>query len=70
MSAIPLTDAPAFRLPARRTAAVLLTLAVAGVLAAVAFLLLSRNPHTRTIVPLPAHADTVLVLDVSASISY
>ena len=69
MSAIPLADAPAFRLPARRTAAVLLTLAVAGVLAAVAFLLLSRNPHTRTIVPLPTHADTVLVLDVSASIS-
>ncbi len=69
MSAIPLADAPAFRLPARRTAAVLAALAAAGVLAAVAFLLLSRNPHTRTIVPLPTHADTVLVLDVSASIS-
>jgi hypothetical protein len=69
VSAIPLTDAPAFRRPARRTAAVLTALAAAGLLAAVAFLLLSRNPHTRTIVPLPTHADTVLVLDVSASIS-
>ena len=69
MSAIPLADAPALRLPARRTAAVLAALAVAGLAAVAALLLLSRNPHTRTIVPLPAHADTVLVLDVSASIS-
>jgi hypothetical protein len=69
VSAIPLADAPAFRLPARRTAAALAALAAVAVAAVVAFLLLSRNPHTRTIVPLPAHADTVLVLDVSASIS-
>jgi len=69
VSAIPLTDAPALRLPARRTAAVLSVLAAAGLAAAVAALILSRHPHTRTIVPLPAHADAVVVLDVSASIS-
>ena len=69
MSAIPLADAPALRAPARRTAAVLALLAALGLAALVALLLLSRNPHTRTIVPLPPHADAVLVLDVSASIS-
>jgi hypothetical protein len=69
MSAIPLADAQALRLPGRRTAAVLAALAVAGLASAAALLLVSRNPHTRTIVPLPTHADTVLVLDVSASIS-
>ena len=69
MTAIPLADAPALRLPARRTAAVLATLALAALVAAAAVLFLSRNPHTRTLVPLPGHADTVLVLDVSASIS-
>jgi uncharacterized protein (DUF58 family) len=38
-----------------------------GLLAA--FLLVSRDPHTRTIVPLPSGADTILALDISASIS-
>jgi hypothetical protein len=69
VSTIPLADAPALRLPARRTASMLAALAVAGLAAVAALLLLSRNPHTHTIVPLPTHADTVLVLDVSASIS-
>jgi len=69
VSAIPLADAPALRAPARRTAGVLAVLAALGLAAVAAFLLLSRHPHTRTIVPLPAHADTILVLDVSASIS-
>ena len=69
MSAIPLADAPALRSPARRTAGLLAVLAAVGLAAVAALLLLSRNPHTRTIVPLPAHTDTVLVLDVSASIS-
>jgi hypothetical protein len=69
VSAIPLADAPALRLPGRLTSTVLATLAVVGLAAVVALLLLSRNPHTQTIVPLPTHADTVLVLDVSASIS-
>jgi hypothetical protein len=69
VSAVPLADAPSLRLPARRTASVLTLLAVVCIAAAVAALLLSRDPHTRTIVPLPAHADTLVVLDVSASIS-
>jgi hypothetical protein len=69
VSTIPLADAPALRLPGRRTQVVLAALAVAALVAVAVLLLLSRNPHTRTIVPLPAHADTVLVLDVSASIS-
>jgi hypothetical protein len=69
VSAIPLADAPALQLPARRTAAVLVGLAVTGLVAVAVSLVISRNPHTRTIVPLPTHADTVLVLDVSASIS-
>jgi hypothetical protein len=37
--------------------------------AALAAVLVSRHPHTHTIVPLPADGRTVLVLDVSASIS-
>jgi hypothetical protein len=69
VSAIPLADAAALRLPARRTLVVRAVLAAIGVAALAAFLLVSRHPHTRTIVPLPAHADTVLVLDLSASIS-
>jgi len=69
VSAIPLADAPALRLSARRTFAVRTVLAAIGVAAVVVFLLASRHPHTQTIVPLPAHADTVLVLDLSASIS-
>jgi hypothetical protein len=69
VSAIPLTDAAALHGAARRTFAVRVTLALVGVGAAVAFLLVSRHPHTRTIVPLSAHGDTVVVLDLSASIS-
>ena len=34
-----------------------------------AFLLASRHPHTRAFFALPTHADTVVVLDLSASIS-
>jgi hypothetical protein len=37
--------------------------------AAAAAVIVSRHPHTQTIVPLPSHADTILVLDLSASIS-
>ncbi len=68
-AAIPLADAPALRPPARRTSAALSALAVAGAVCAVAFLLASRSPGTRTFVPLPAHTNGVLVLDLSASIS-
>jgi hypothetical protein len=69
VSAIPLADARSLRLPAQRTLAVRTVLAVAAVAALVAFLLVSRHPNTRTIVPLPSHADAILVLDLSASIS-
>jgi hypothetical protein len=69
MSAIPLADAPALRAPARRTFAVRAALALLCIGSAVAFLVVSRHPHTTTIVPLPSHADTIVVLDLSASIS-
>jgi hypothetical protein len=69
MRTIPLADAPVLRAPARRTYTVRLALALLCVGAAVAFALVARHPHTRTIVPLPSHADTILVLDLSASIS-
>jgi hypothetical protein len=69
VSAIPLTDAAALRAPARRTFAVRAALAALCIGVAVAFILVARHPHTTTIVPLPAHADTIVVLDLSASIS-
>jgi hypothetical protein len=69
VSSIPLADAPALRAPARRTFVVRIALAVLCVGAALAILLVSRHPHTHTIVPLPRGGQTVLVLDLSASIS-
>ena len=69
MSAIPLADAPALRSPARRTFAVRAALALVCVGAGAAAIFVARHPHTRTIVPLPSHADTIVVLDLSASIS-
>ena len=69
MSTIPLADAPALRTPARLTFAVRATLAGIAIGAAVAFLVVSRHPQARTVVPLPRNASTVIVLDVSASIS-
>jgi pimeloyl-ACP methyl ester carboxylesterase len=69
MSAIPLADAPALRTAARLTFAVRATLAALAIGAAVAFLVVSRHPQTRTIVSLPNNASTIVVLDVSASIS-
>jgi hypothetical protein len=69
VSTIPLADAPALRAPARHTFAVRIALALICVGAAIAFALIARDPHTRTIVPLSSHADTILVLDLSASIS-
>jgi hypothetical protein len=68
MSAIPLADAVDFAPAARRTRLVrtgLVALVVAALLAAAA---VARNPGSRTIVSLPAHADTIVVLDLSASI--
>jgi hypothetical protein len=69
VSAIPLADARSLRLPARRTSLVRIGLGAIAVAAAIVAALVARQPHTRTIVPLPTHADTVIVLDLSASIS-
>ena len=69
MSAIPLADAPALRAPANTTLAVRALLAAVALGTAVPFFLVSRHPNTRTIVTLPSGANTILVLDVSASIS-
>jgi len=69
MTAIPLADAGALRPAARRTLVVraALALALAGIV--VAAVVVSRRPHTQTIVALPAHSSAIVVLDVSASIS-
>ena len=69
MSTIPLADAPVLRGSARPALAVRVALAAVAVGAAIAFLLVSRHPGTRTIAGLPHDASTVIVLDVSASIS-
>jgi hypothetical protein len=69
VTAIPLADAAALGLPARLTLAVRGGLALVCVGAATAAVLVSRQPHTRTIVPLASGSQTVLVLDLSASIS-
>jgi hypothetical protein len=69
MSAIPLADAPALAGAARLTLAVRVVLGLVAVGALVAALIVSRHPQTQAIVPLSRHADHVLVLDLSASIS-
>jgi hypothetical protein len=66
---IPLADARAFRGPARATLAVRGALLLVVVGSLLAFLLVARHPNTRTVVALPRNASTVLVLDLSASIS-
>jgi hypothetical protein len=69
LSAIPLADAPRLRRRGRLTLAVRSALAIVAVGAAIAFVVLSRHPHTRAVVTLPHDASTIVVLDVSASIS-
>jgi hypothetical protein len=69
VSTIPLADAPALRRSARLTFAIRAALAAVAVGAVIAFLLVARHPHTQTVVPLPRDASTIVVLDVSASIS-
>ena len=69
MSALPLADAPALRPAARATFVVRTLLAAVTLGCAVAFFVISRHPQTQTIVPLPHTASTIVVLDVSASIS-
>jgi hypothetical protein len=69
VSAIPLADAPALRRNARTTVAVRTALAAVALGTAIASLVVSRHPRTQTITGLPHDASTVVVLDVSASIS-
>ena len=69
MSTIPLADAPALRARGQLTFAIRAALAAVALGATIAFVLVSRHPMTRTLVPLPRNASTVVVLDVSASIS-
>lgn len=69
MNAIPLADARSLHAAVVRTriVGILAALALAGGIVAAA--LAVRDPHLQTIVPLPDHANAILVLDVSASIS-
>jgi hypothetical protein len=69
MTSIPLADAHALHPAARRTLVIRVALAAALVGLVVAAVLVSRHPHTQTIVALPAHSSAIVVLDVSASIS-
>jgi hypothetical protein len=66
---IPLADAPELRRRTRPARALTTLLAAAAIGSAVAALLVARSPHTRTLVPLGHHANAIVVLDVSASIS-
>lgn len=69
MSTIPLADAPALRAPGRLTFAIRAALAATAIGAAIAFVVVSRHPQARTLIPLARNASTIVVLDVSASIS-
>lgn len=69
MTSIPLADAGDFAPAARRTLVVRAALVLLVVAALVAAVFAARNPHSQTIVPLPRHADTIVVLDLSASIA-
>jgi hypothetical protein len=69
MTAIPLTEARGLAGIARRTAVLRLALALVVVGLAVAAISLARHPHTHVLVPLSSRGDTIVVLDLSASIS-
>jgi hypothetical protein len=69
MTSIPLADADALRPAARRTLAIRIALAAALGALILAAVLVSRHPHTQTIVTLPSDSSAIVVLDVSASIS-
>jgi hypothetical protein len=68
VSSIPLADAPALAPAARRTLLVSSVLALLVVAALAAAIVAVRSPHSQTIVALPNKADTIVVLDLSASI--
>jgi hypothetical protein len=69
MSALPLADARRLISVSRIGRVAAGCLVAVAIVLAVAFVLESRHSRSHTIVPLPANADTVLVLDLSASIS-
>jgi hypothetical protein len=69
VSAIPLGDAATLAPVARRTAAIRFALAAVAVAAVVAAMLASRHPDTRSLVPLAGRGSTIVVVDLSASIS-
>lgn len=69
MKTIPLAEARRLAPSARRTTAVRSVLALASIAGALAAILVSRHAHTRTLVPLAGRGDTIVVVDLSASIS-
>lgn len=69
MTSIPLADARVLHPAATRTLVVRVVLAACLAGLVVASVVVSRRPHTQTIVALPPHSSAIVVLDVSASIS-
>ena len=68
MSSIPLADAPDLAPQARWAGLVRVVFRCARGSGGRGSRARRRAPHSRTIVPLPSHADTIVVLDLSASI--
>ncbi|MES1248260.1 MAG: vWA domain-containing protein [Actinomycetota bacterium] len=69
MSAIPLAEAPVLRARSRASLAVRALLAATAAGCTIACIVVSRHPHAQTVVTLPHAASTIVVLDVSASVS-
>ncbi len=69
MSSIPLADAPRLAGAARRTTAVRTALALVVLGSVLSALQHSRHPNTHALVPLAGKGNTIVVLDLSASIS-
>ena len=67
--AIPLADAAALAPLARRTALIAAALAAAALIAVVAALIVARRPQEAGRGFVPTSGETVVVLDVSASLS-
>jgi hypothetical protein len=68
VTTIPLTTAGQLARIGRRTAALRLVLALIVAGSAVAAIGVARHPNTHVLVPLSARGDTIVVLDLSASI--
>jgi hypothetical protein len=68
LTAIPLADSGLLEPLARRTLLVRAVLAALVVAAIAAAAVEVRSPRSQTVVALPPHADTIVVLDLSASI--